>query len=98
MDPREGVYAAVTRLAQGGGSAGAWRPGERLGLETVVRAYTEGPARAAGLAHRRGTLAPGQDADFVAWEVDPALARDPSVFRLAQARLTVVGGEVVMRG
>jgi predicted amidohydrolase YtcJ len=98
MDPREGVYAAVTRLAQGGGSAGAWRPGERLGLETVIRAYTEGPARAAGLAHRRGTLAPGQDADFVAWEVDPALARDPSVFRLAQARLTVVGGEVVMRG
>ncbi len=95
IDPREGVYAATVRIGRDGGAA--WRPEERVDFETAVRAYAEAPARAAGVAHRRGTLAPGQDADLVAWEVDPTVAVDPAVFRHARARLTVVGGEVVMR-
>jgi predicted amidohydrolase YtcJ len=95
-DPREGVYGATARLADGTAGSG-WRPEERLDFESVLRAYTHGAARAAGVAARRGSLAPGQDADLVAWEVDPALAADPTVFRSARARLTVVGGEVVMR-
>ena len=56
-----------------------------------------GAAQAGGTAHRRGTIAPGRDADLVAWEVDPALAHEPSSFRYARARLTVVAGEIVMR-
>jgi predicted amidohydrolase YtcJ len=95
IDPREGVYAATVRISRDGGAA--WRPEERVDFETAVRAYTEAPARAAGVAQRRGTLAPGQDADLVAWDVDPTVAVDPGVFRHARARLTVVGGEVVMR-
>jgi predicted amidohydrolase YtcJ len=95
-DPREGVYAATARLADGAEGQG-WRPEERLDFETTLRAYTVGAARAGGVAHRRGTLAPGQDADLVAWEVDPGLAADPAAFRRARARLTVVGGEVVMQ-
>lgn len=98
IDPREGVYAAAARVADTGAPAGGWRPDQRLDFETTLRAYTEGPARAAGVAGRRGTLAPGQDADLVAWDVDPALAADPAAFRHARARLTVVGGEVVMQG
>ncbi len=97
IDPREGIYAAVARVADDGAPANGWRPVERLGLESAVRAYTEGSARAGGVAHRRGTLAPGQDADLVAWDVDPALAAEPGAFRRARARLTVVAGEVVMR-
>jgi predicted amidohydrolase YtcJ len=97
IDPREGVYAAATRVAEDGTPAAGWRPEERLDFGTTLRAYTEGAARAAGAAHRRGTLAPGRDADLVAWEVDPAFAADPAVFRNARARLTVVAGEAVMR-
>ncbi len=97
IDPREGVYAATARVGADGGPAGGWRPEERLDFATVLRAYTEGAALAAGVGRRRGTLAPGQDADLVAWEVDPALAAEPGAFRHARARLTVVGGEVVMR-
>ncbi|HEY8106558.1 MAG TPA: amidohydrolase [Gemmatimonadales bacterium] len=97
IDPREGIYAAVLRVADDATPAGGWRPGERLDFESAIRAYTRAPARAGGVAHRRGSLAPGQDADLVAWDVDPALAVEPAVFRRARARLTVVAGEVVMR-
>ena len=41
----------------------------KLALEDVVRAYAEGPARRYGLWPRKGTLAPGADADLVL--VDP---------------------------
>jgi len=43
-------------------------------------------------------LAPGFDADLVAWAVDPAAERDDGeAFRQGHAILTVVGGETVMR-
>ena len=55
-------------------------------------------AKAGGVAARRGTLEPGQDADLVAWEVDPAIDHnDGFAFRSGRAALTVVGGEVVMQ-
>ncbi|HXE58091.1 MAG TPA: amidohydrolase [Gemmatimonadales bacterium] len=98
IDPREGVYAAMERRAADGGPARGWHPEERLGFEEAVRAYTVGPAVAAGLAGRQGRLAPGFDADFVAWAVDPAVERGAgAAFRQARALLTVVGGEVVLR-
>jgi len=78
--------------------AAGWRPEERLGFEEVVHAYTVAAARAAGVAHRRGTLAPGQDADLVAWDIDPRAERgDGEAFRRGHAVLTVVGGIPVMQ-
>jgi len=99
LDPRDGVYAALARRADDGSPAGGWRAEEALDFETAIRGYTQGCARAGGVLERRGTLAPGQDADLVAWELDgAALARgDGTAFRRARARLTVVDGEVVMQ-
>ncbi len=97
IDPREGVYAALERRASDGSPAGGWRPEERLGLEDAVRAYTAGAAAAAGVSAHRGSLAPGQQADLVAWEVDPAAERgDGHAFRAGRAVITVIDGEVVM--
>lgn len=98
IDPRDGVFAAMERRMLSDDSGPGWYPEERLGFEEVVRAYTVGNAIAAGLSERQGSLAPGMDADLVAWRVDPAIdAGDASAFRAGHAALTVVGGEVVMR-
>lgn len=98
IDPREGVFAALERRAFDGAPPGGWRPEEKLDFADVVRAYTAGAARAGGVGGRRGVLAPGQDADLVAWAVDPAAERgDGEAFRAGHAALTVVGGRAVMR-
>lgn len=97
LDPRDGLFAAMVREAADG-TSGGWRRDERLSFEEALAGYTEGNAAAGGLAHRRGALAPGYDADLVAWDVDPAVeAGDPRGIRDARARLTVVGGAVVMQ-
>ena len=63
-----------------------------------MQAYTAAAAAAGGAGHRRGMLAPGRDADLVAWDVDPAVDHDDGfAFRAGRAALTVVAGEVVMR-
>ncbi|MGH7703267.1 MAG: amidohydrolase family protein, partial [Gemmatimonadales bacterium] len=81
-----------------GAPAGGWYPEEKIGFEETVAAYTAGAARAAGVGFRRGVLAPGRDADLVAWQVDPAVNQnDGAAFRAGHAVLTVVGGEVVFR-
>lgn len=98
IDPREGVFAALDRTLGDGNPRGGWRPEERLTFEDALHAYTAAAAAAAGVRSRRGTLAPGMDADFVAWAVDPAAEQGSgAAFRAGRAELTVVGGEVVMR-
>jgi predicted amidohydrolase YtcJ len=98
IDPREGLFAALERRSDAGGPAGGWRPEEKLSFDEAVRAYTVGAAHAGGGGHRSGTLAPGQEADLVAWAFDPAVERGAGdAARAGSVRLTVVGGEVVMR-
>ena len=98
IDPREGIFSALERRADDGTPAGGWRPEEKLGFEDAVWAYTAAAAAAGGVAARRGTLGPGQDADFVAWDVDSAIDHDNGfAFRAGGAALTVIGGEVVMQ-
>jgi predicted amidohydrolase YtcJ len=99
LDPREGVVAAMTRRAADGSFADGWYPDERIGFEDAVRGFTVGNALAAGRAERSGRLAPGFEADLVAWATDTsALAHDPAAFGTARVAMTVVGGEVVYAG
>jgi predicted amidohydrolase YtcJ len=97
LDPRDGLFAAMVRESADG-ATGGWRLDERLTFAEALAGYTSGSAAAGGVAHRRGALAAGFDADLVAWDLDPAVeAGDPRAIREARARLTVVGGEIVMQ-
>lgn len=96
IDPREGIFAAMERRQDVGEPA--WYPGQRLDFETVVRGYTVGPARAAGILDRRGTLAPGMDADLVVWDLgEDVFHGRGAAIRDSRVRMTVVGGSVVYR-
>jgi predicted amidohydrolase YtcJ len=101
IDPRPGFFAATRRAPweayAGAAPAGAeWYPEHALRPAEVLAAYTEGPARAAGLADRRGRLLPGYDADLVVWDRDP-LRCEPEEYREMRCLLTMVAGEVVHR-
>jgi predicted amidohydrolase YtcJ len=99
IDPRPGLFASLRRHGLGEPAGASLRPEERIGFDEAVEAYTVMPAVAGGVAARRGRLAAGQDADLVAWEVDPEVDQgSAAAFLNARAVLTVVGGAVVHQG
>ncbi|HEX6751816.1 MAG TPA: amidohydrolase [Longimicrobium sp.] len=96
VDPRLGLFAAVKRVGWDGAPEGGWYAEHAITPEQALRAYTEGPAHAAGESDRRGRLLPGCDADLVAWDRDP-LACEPDELREMACVLTMVAGEAVHR-
>ncbi|MCE5257647.1 MAG: amidohydrolase, partial [Chloroflexi bacterium] len=71
-DPLRGLHAAITRRrADGSPGEQGWYPAQRLTPEQALCAYTSGPAYAAGVEGRLGTLAPGKLADLTILERDP---------------------------
>jgi predicted amidohydrolase YtcJ len=95
LEPLNNLYAAVTRIDPEGQPDGGWYPQQRLTLDEAMRAYTLGSAMAERASNRRGTLAPGKDADFVVLSPDPFGLRTEALLE-ARVELTVVGGHVVM--
>lgn len=96
LDPRLGLAAAMDRLPAGGGESKGWNLHEALSFEAALRGFTVGNAWAGGVAERRGQLAPGFEADLVAWEMDPAVERGVgAAMRVAKVRMTVVDGQIV---
>lgn len=94
LDPRLGLYAAVTREYTGGGPEGGWFPGERITLEEAITAYTLGSAFAEGMEDRKGILAEGYLADITVFERDLFELEPGQWLETAVAR-TIVGGRIV---
>ncbi|RLD07108.1 MAG: amidohydrolase [Chloroflexota bacterium] len=94
-NPFWGIHAAVTRRRPDGtpGPEG-WFPSQRLSVGAALRAYTSGPAYAAGMEDRLGMLAPGYRADLLVLEVDP-FACPPEELRGMLPVATMVEGEAV---
>jgi predicted amidohydrolase YtcJ len=92
MDPRLGLWQARTREVVDGDEPHA--PELALGAEAALALYTTGAAAVSLAAGRRGAIAPGQAADWVALSVDP-LAADPTAVREMTALETAVAGVTV---
>ncbi|MCW6533906.1 amidohydrolase [Sphingomonas lycopersici] len=91
VDPRVGLYAAVTRR---GPSGRVYGKEEAVSIEKAISYYT-----AAGpfLTHEeklKGTLEPGKLADLIVLDSDPT-AIAPENLLTMQIDLTIVGGRVV---
>ncbi|MGW5669689.1 amidohydrolase [Micromonospora sp. NPDC003776] len=95
-DPFAALYAAVTRARPDGTPTGGWQPEQRLSMAEALSAHTLGAAYAAGEEDRKGILAPGKLADFIAVDTDPYLESPEAVLH-TKVLTTVVGGEVRWR-
>ena len=94
-NPFWGIHAAVTRhRVDGFPSALGWYPEQRLSITEAVRAYTTGPAFAAGTENKAGRLAPGYLADLIILNDDP-YSCSPDVLLNIHPLATMVGGEWV---
>ena len=87
-NPFWGLHAAIARRGPDGTP---WHPEHALDAETALRAYTHGPALAAGTTGRQGLLAPGSLADLIVLERDP-MAIEPAELREMHPVGVMVGG------
>lgn len=78
LNPFDGLQSLVTRTSATGAPIGL---SQRITLHEALHLYTVGSAEVEHQAHRKGRLAPGQLADFIAVDRDPR-AVDP--FELSQ--------------
>ena len=62
------------------GLSAVWTEASRrgFGIERLAEWMSAAPARLAGLADHKGAIAPGMDADLVAWDPDAESTLDPS--------------------
>ncbi|HEX6042658.1 allantoinase AllB [Longimicrobium sp.] len=65
-----------------------------IGMERVVEWMSAAPARLAGLAHRKGAIAPGRDADLVVFDPDAAWTVDAAALHHRHP-VTPYAGETV---
>jgi len=91
VDPRVGLYAAVTRKGMSGRTFG---PEEAVDIRTAIRDYTARGPYLTFEEHEKGTLEPGKLADLIVLDRDP-LAAPPEQLLTMKVDLTIIGGRVV---
>ena len=92
--PLEGIYAAVTRRTLDDRNPDGWVPGQKIGVEDALRAYTAGAAYASFEEGIKGSLERGKLADLVLLDRDITQIQGPDI-RDARVLMTIVGGRVV---
>ncbi len=94
VDPRLGLYAAVTRQDREGQPPGGWQPEQRLSAAEAVRGFTADAAYAGRDEDQVGQLRAGLRADFVILDEDPLSVPSASLDDL-HIRSTWVDGKPV---
>ena len=97
LNPKYGLYAAVSRQTLTGQPPEGWYPDQRLTIEEAIEAYTWAPAWASFEEDDKGTLTPGKLADISVWDTNfiEVGRSDPAQLLEAEVLYTIVGGEIV---
>lgn len=96
MNPLEAIEVALTRRGPDDPPGEAWLPGERVDLETMIRAYTVNGAWLCREEAGRGTLGAGRAADLVVLDRD-LFAIPPHEISEVKVLLTLLDGRPVYR-
>ncbi|MBL8736149.1 MAG: amidohydrolase [Planctomycetes bacterium] len=97
VDPRRGLFAAVTTRGVGGAPGPGFRPEQRLSREQAIRGFTLHAAHASFAERDLGTLEVGKVADLTVFDRDLRSCSDDDLLE-AKVLLTVIGGQVVYDG
>lgn len=93
--PLSGIASAVQRRTPNGETLDS---SQNVDVRDALRAYTAGGAYSVFAEHDRGTIAPGQRADFVVLNRDPAALPPDEWAEALSVTATLVGGQVVSGG
>jgi predicted amidohydrolase YtcJ len=96
VDPRLGLYSAVTRQDLEGLPLGGWQPQERQTMVEALAGFTADAAYAGFAEGRFGRLLPGERADFLLVDRDPLFA-SPEGLRETKILQVWIGG-IKVRG
>ncbi|MBE0665842.1 MAG: amidohydrolase family protein, partial [Candidatus Aminicenantes bacterium] len=96
LDPRLGLYAAVSRELPGGGPAGGWHPAEKLSLAQAIEMYTLGSAYAEFQEKRKGSVTPGKFADLVVMEKNLFEISQKEIL-ITPVAMTVLAGRIIFK-
>ncbi|NTU51998.1 MAG: amidohydrolase family protein, partial [Candidatus Aminicenantes bacterium] len=96
MNPLEAIEVALTRRGPDDPPGEAWIPGERVDLETMLRAYTVNGAWLSRDEKTRGSLAPGRAADLIVLDRDLFAAPAHDISRI-KVLWTLLDGRTVYR-
>ncbi|HTM95141.1 MAG TPA: amidohydrolase [Croceibacterium sp.] len=91
IDPRVGLYAAVTRKGQSGRVFGAE---EAIGIEQAIRYYTANGPYLTFEEKEKGTLEKGKLADLIVLDRDPTTV-PPEQLLTMNVDMTMIGGKIV---
>jgi len=94
LDPRVGLYEAVTRKDLDGNPPGGRQPEEALTIEQMLKGYTLDAAWAEFSEAKKGSIEPGKYADFAILDRDPTTI-DPFDLLTMQVLGTFVEGRQV---
>lgn len=95
LDPRRGLYSAVTRKnIEFDFPEGGWFPEQKLSLAEAIKYFTWGSAYASFQENIKGTLEPGKLADLTIFERD-IFSAEPKEILTTPIAYTIVGGQVV---
>jgi predicted amidohydrolase YtcJ len=94
LDPRLGIYAAISRELPAGGPVGGWHPDEKLSLAEAIEQYTLGSAFAEFQENEKGSIAPGKLADLVVMEKNLFEIPKKDILNTAVS-MTVLAGKII---
>jgi len=97
VDPRKGLYAAVTTRAESGGPADGFRPDQKLSREEAIRGFTQHAAYGMFAEQDLGTIEAGKIADLTVFDRNLLTCPENELLQ-AKVLLTIVGGRVVYDG